>query len=354
MSKKSAPALRAEDHVVIFQEKIVRRTWHENEWWFAVQDVVAVLTDSPNPADYIKKIRLRDKELSQGWGQFVTPLRLETEGGIQRGNCANTEGIFRIIQSIPSPKAEPFKRWLAQVGYERVKEIEDPELASARARELYEAKGYPKDWIEKRMRAIAIRGALTDEWKARGVAEGREYSILTAEIARATFGVTPGDHKKLKGLEQAKTANLRDHMTDLELIFTMLGEAGTTEIAKRKNAQGFVGNRDAAKEGGTVAGNARKELEAKTGVPVVSRQNYLASPAATSAEIAVTAFVETQTEALAASSADKPKTRKRVTAKVRQTIDELGGTMPEALPTPEKSDWHIENAQKKPEGKAKK
>lgn len=281
MSKKSTPALRAEDHVVIFQEKTVRRTWHENEWWFAVQDVVAVLTDSPNPADYIKKIRLRDKELSQGWGQFVTPLRLETEGGIQRGNCANTEGIFRIIQSIPSPKAEPFKRWLAQVGYERVKEIEDPELASTRARELYEAKGYPKDWIEKRMRAIAIRGALTDEWKARGVAEGREYSILTAEIARATFGVTPGDHKKLKGLAQAKTANLRDHMTDLELIFTMLGEAGTTEIAKRKDAQGFVGNRNAAKEGGTVAGNARKELEAKTGVPVVSRQNYLSPPETT-------------------------------------------------------------------------
>ena len=148
-------------------------------------------------------------------------------------------GIFRIIQSIPSPKAEPFKRWLAQVGYERVQEIEDPELASARARELYEAKGYPEDWIEKRMRSIAVRGALTDEWKARGVAEGREYSILTAEIARATFGVTPGDHKKLKGLEQAKAANLRDHMTDLELIFTMLGEAGTTEIAKRKDAQGL-------------------------------------------------------------------------------------------------------------------
>ena len=351
MSKKSTPALRAEDHVVIFQEKTVRRTWHENEWWFAVQDVVAVLTDSANPADYIKKIRLRDKELSQGWGQFVTPLRLETGGGIQRGNCANTEGIFRIIQSIPSPKAEPFKRWLAQVGYERVKEIEDPELASARARELYEAKGYPKDWIEKRMRAIAIRGALTDEWKARGVAEGREYSILTAEIARATFGITPGDHKKLKGLEQAKTANLRDHMTDLELIFTMLGEAGTTEIAKRKNAQGFVGNRNAAKEGGTVAGNARKELEAKTGVPVVSRQNYLAMSEPTSAEIAMTAFVETQTEALAASSADKPKTRKRVTAKVRQTIEKLGSTIPEALPTPEKSIKQIESAEKKLEKK---
>jgi len=280
MSKKTMPLVsRIAERIVVFQEKSVRRTWHQDEWWFSVQDIVAVLTDSANPADYIKKIRSRDKELAQGWGQLVTPLPLETEGGVQRGNCANTEGIFRIIQSIPSPKAEPFKRWLAQVGYERVKEIEDPELASARARELYEAKGYPKDWIEKRMRAIAIRGALTDEWKARGVAEGREYSILTAEIARATFGVTPGEHKTLKGLDAVKTGNnLRDHMTDLELIFTMLGEASTTEIAKRQDAQGFRQNHSAAKAGGTVAGNARKELEAKSGVPVVRPDNYLNPP----------------------------------------------------------------------------
>ena len=200
MSKKTDQAApRIEDRIVVFQEKTVRRSWHQNEWWFSVQDVVAVLTDSPNPADYIKKMRLRDKELSQGWGQLVTPLRLETEGGVQRANCANTEGIFRIIQSIPSPKAEPFKRWLAQVGYERVKEIEDPELASARARELYESKGYPKDWIEKRMRSIAIRGALTDEWKARGVAEGREYSILTAEIARAPSVSRPATTRNSRG-----------------------------------------------------------------------------------------------------------------------------------------------------------
>ena len=352
MTKKTTmPTVRAEDHIILFQEKSIRRSWHGEEWWFAIVDVVAALTDSVQPEGYVKDLRRRDKELAKGWGQIATPLRVETEGGVQRVNCANTEGIFRIIQSIPSPKAEPFKRWLAQVGYERVKEIEDPELASARARELYEAKGYPKDWIEKRMRAIAIRGALTDEWKARGVAEGREYAILTAEIARATFGVTPGDHKKLKGLEQAKSANLRDHMTDLELIFTMLGEAGTTEIAKRKDAQGFADNRTAAKEGGTVAGNARKELEAKTGVPVVNRQNYLTSPGVTSTEIAVTAFVETQTDALAESSADKPKTRKRVTAQVRQTIYELGGTMPEALPTPEKSIQQIESAKKNLEKK---
>ena len=327
MSKKlTLPAPRAEDHIVVFQEKAIRRVWDKNEWWFSVVDVCSVLTESPDAGAYWRKLKQRLGTEGSEVVTFCHGLKLEAPDGKQRiTDCANTEGIFRVIQSIPSPKAEPFKRWLAQVGYERVKEIEDPELASARARELFEAKGYPKDWIEKRMRAIAIRGALTDEWKARGVAEGREYSILTAEIARATFGVTPGEHKKHKGLDLAKTANLRDHMTDLELIFTMLGEAGTTEIAKRKKAQGFKQNQAAAREGGAVAGNARKELEAKTGVPVVSRQNYLNSPAATSAEIAVTAFIEAQTEALAPSAAEKPKTRKRVAAKVAETIADLRG-----------------------------
>ena len=327
MSKKlTLPAPRAEDHIVVFQEKAIRRVWDKNEWWFSVVDVCSVLTESPDAGAYWRKLKQRLGTEGSEVVTFCHGLKLEAPDGKQRiTDCANTEGIFRVIQSIPSPKAEPFKRWLAQVGYERVKEIEDPELASARARELYEAKGYPKDWIEKRMRAIAVRGALTDEWKARGVAEGREYSILTAEIARATFGVTPGDHKELKGLAQAKTANLRDHMTDLELIFTMLGEAGTTEIAKRKDAQGFKQNQTAAREGGAVAGNARKELEVKTGVPVVSQQNYLNSPAATSAEIAVTAFIETQTEALAPSAAEKPKTRKRVAAKTAEAIAELRG-----------------------------
>ena len=279
MSKKTAAAEPA-NHIAIFQEQTIRRTWHNEEWWFAIVDVVAVLTDSVQPEGYVKDLRRRDKELAKGWGQIATPLRIETEGGAQRVNCANTEGLFRIIQSIPSPRAEPFKRWLAQVGYERVKEIENPELASARARALYQAKGYPKDWIEKRLRSIAVRGELTDEWKARGVREGREYSILTAEIARATFCVTPVEHSQLKGLDKVKTGNnLRDHMTDLELIFTMLGEAGTTEIARRKDAQGFVDNRKAAKEGGTVAGDARRALEAKSGKPVVSETNYLAAPA---------------------------------------------------------------------------
>jgi DNA-damage-inducible protein D len=328
MSKKiAASASGAEDRIVIFQEQAIRRTWHEGEWWFSVIDVVGILSETAIPKRYWSDLK---RKLAQEAGseqpyEKIVRLKLTAPDGKQRDtDVANTETLFRIIQSIPSPKAEPFKRWLAQVGYERVKEIEDPELASARARELYEAKGYPKDWIEKRMRAIAVRGALTDEWKARGVAEGREYAILTAEIARATFGVTPGDHKKLKGLEQAKTANLRDHMTDLELIFTMLGEAGTTEIAKRKDAQGFKQNQTAAKEGGTVAGNARKELEAKTGVPVVSPANYLNPPAVTAAEIAVTAFVSTQTESLAISAKDKPKIRNKVIKKTRKAIADLG------------------------------
>jgi hypothetical protein len=278
MSKKSVLPDQSENHLVVFQETAIRRTWHNDEWWFAIVDVIAVLTDSVQPEGYVKDLRRRDKELAKGWGQIATPLRVETVGGVQRVNCGNTEGLFRIIQSIPSPKAEPFKRWLAKVGFERVKEIENPELASARARELYQAKGYPQAWIEKRLRSITVRGELTDEWKMRGVQEGKEYSILTAEIARATFGVTLGAHSKLKGLDTVKTGNnLRDHMTDLELIFTMLGEAGTTEIVRNKDAQGFTDNRTAAKEGGTIAGDARKALEAKSGKPVVSAENYLPS-----------------------------------------------------------------------------
>ena len=281
MSKKtSPPEVHSENRIIVFQEKAIRRSWYNEEWWFAVADVVETLADSADVRQYIKKMRSRDQLLDANWGTICTPLPLlAPDGKVRATNCANTEGIFRIIQSIPSPRAEPFKRWLAKVGYERVKEIEDPELASTRARELYQAKGYPKDWIEKRMRSIAIRGVLTDEWKARGVAEGREYSILTAEIARATFGVTPETHKKLKGLDKVKTGNsLRDHMTDLELIFTMLGEASTTEITRRSDALGFDENRTSAKEGGKIAGNARKALEAKTGKKVVSKANYLAAP----------------------------------------------------------------------------
>jgi len=261
--------------IAIFRKREIRKTIHNNEWWFVVNDVVLALTDSPNVQDYIKKMRKRDNELSKGWGQIVTPLSVKTSGGDQKLNCANTEGIFRIIQSIPSQKAEPFKRWLARVGYERIQEIENPELATKRTRALYKAKEHSDEWIEKRMRGIAIREELTDQWQRRGIKEQKEYEILTAEISKATFGMTPSAYKKHKGL---KRENLRDHMTDLELIFSMLGEASTKEIAINKNAQGFVKNKQAAFEGGAVAGNARKELERKSGKKVISKENYRSLP----------------------------------------------------------------------------
>ena len=267
-----------ETRIALFQRKEIRRTIHNNEWWFVVTDVIAALTDSANPSDYLKKMRKRDPDLSElfkGGGQFVPPLALEfaTAGGPQKIQCWNTEGLLRLIQSIPSPKAEPFKRWLAKVGYERIQEIEDPELATKRTRALYKAKGYSDDWIEKRMRSIAIRDELTDEWKKRDVREQREYAILTAEISQATFGLTPSQYAELKGLQRQ---NLRDHMNDLELIFSMLGEAATTEITRTRDAQGFPEGKQAAHAGGTVAGNARRELEKKSGRKVVTSENYLA------------------------------------------------------------------------------
>ncbi len=261
--------------IAIFRKREIRKTIYKNEWWFVVNDVVSALTDSANVQDYVKKMRMRDSELGKGWGQIVTPLSVRTAGGDQQLNCANTEGIFRIIQSIPSPKAEPFKRWLARVGYERIREIENPELATKRTRALYKAKGYSDDWIEKRLRGIAIREELTDQWKNRGIKEQKEYEILTAEISKATFDMTPSAYKKHKGL---KRENLRDHMTDLELIFSMLGEASTKEIAINKDAQGFGENKQAAFEGGVVAGNARKELEHKSGKKVISAENYKKLP----------------------------------------------------------------------------
>jgi len=264
-----------EKSIAVFKGKSIRRTLLKNEWWFVVEDVVLALIDSSDPKQYIQRMKLRDPELAKGWVQIVHTLLIDTAGGKQKMICANTEGIFRIIQSIPSPKAEPFKRWLARVGYERVQEIENPELATKRTRALYKAKGYSDDWIEKRMRGIAIREELTDEWKKRDVREKREYEILTAEIAKAAFGITPGKHKKIKGL---KRENLRDHMNDLELIFSMLGEAATTEITRVDNAKGFHENKKSARKGGAVAGTARKDLEQKTGKRVVSRENYLTLP----------------------------------------------------------------------------
>jgi hypothetical protein len=261
--------------IAIFRKKEIRKTIHNNEWWFVIMDVITALTDSAQPNGYIKDMRRRDIELAKGWGQIATPLSVQTAGGIQKLNCANTEGIFRIIQSIPSPKAEPFKLWLAKVGYERVQEIEDPEIATKRTRALYKAKGYSDDWIEKRMRGIAIREELTDEWKNHGVKIEREYEILTAEISKAAFGLTPSQYKKLKGL---KRENLRDHMTDLELIFSMLGEASTTQITRVEAPDGFDENKNVARRGGNVAGIARKKLEQETRRKVISRGNYLQKP----------------------------------------------------------------------------
>lgn len=262
--------------IAIFQKKEIRKTIHNNEWWFSVADVIEALTDTIDVRDYIKKMRKRDKDLNSYWGTNCPPLEMIAKDGKKRKiTSANTEGIFRIIQSIPSPKAEPFKRWLAKIGYERIQEIENPEIATKRTRALYKAKGYSDDWIEKRMRGIEIRETLTDEWKKRGVKENPEYAILTAEISKATFGMTPGEYQKFKGLSRE---NLRDHMNDLELIFTMLSEAATTEITKNKDARGFSKNKQAAREGGGVAGKARKDLEKKSGKKVSTRDNYLQTP----------------------------------------------------------------------------
>ena len=246
----------------------------EQQWYFSVVDVVGALTDSTNPTDYLKKMRKRDSELGVYIGTNCPQVNMLTDNGKNRRTlAATTKGILRIIQSIPSPKAEPFKQWLAQVGSERIAEIENPELAQKRIRDTYRAKGYSDEWIEQRIRGIAIRDTLTDEWKKRGIKEGKEYAILTAEISKATFGITPAEYKKIKSLDRP-TENLRDHMTDLELLFSALGEASTTEIAKTHDAYGMKENSSAAKAGGKIAGDARKALEKKTGRTVISKTNY--------------------------------------------------------------------------------
>src|SRR3990167_6498347 len=258
--------------LVVFQDKKIRRIWHNEEWWFSVVDIAEALTDSPSPRQYWGVLKGRESQLLT----FCLQLKLPSaDGKYYATNCANTKNMFRIIQSIPSPKAEPFKQWLAQVGYDRVQEIENPELAQKRMKEIYKAKGYSDDWIEKRVRGIAIRDELTDEWRKRGVLEERDYAILTAEISKATFGMTPSEYKKFKGL---KKENLRDHMNDLELIFNMLGERVSTEITRKEDAQGYAKVEDAAKRGGRVAGNARKETEQELGSPITSRENYLSEP----------------------------------------------------------------------------
>ena len=265
-------------HLAVFKGKKIRRVLHKDEWCFSVADVCHALTDSPDPGAYWRKLKQRLKEEGSEVVTFCHGLKLPApDGKMRETDCANTEGLFRIIQSIPSPKAEPFKRWLAKVGYEHVQEIEDPELATKRTKALYRAKGYSDAWIEKRMRGIAVRAELTDEWKKRGVKDEPEYAILTAEISKAAFGMTPSEYKDFKGI---KRENLRDHMNDLELIFSMLGEAATTEITRRHDAKGFDENKTAAHKGGRIAGDARTKLERETGRRVSSRENYLKEPEA--------------------------------------------------------------------------
>lgn len=265
-----------QDKIVVFQDKKIRRIWHKEDWYFSVIDVVDALETSTIPKRYWSD--LKSKLAAEGFEPYdkIVQLKMPAEDGKSREtDCANTQTMFRIIQSIPSSKAEPFKRWLAKVGYERVQEIENPELAQQRMRETFKQKGYSDGWIEKRIRGIAIRDELTGEWGKRGVRTDREYAILTAEISKATFDLTPAQYKELKGL---KRENLRDHMNDLELIFSMLGEAATTEISRNKDTQGFDENKAAAKEGGDVAGSARKDLEKRSGKNVVTEENYLDVP----------------------------------------------------------------------------
>lgn len=264
-------------NIKLFQDNRIRSKWNEQEeqWYFSVVDVVGALTDSTNPTDYLKKMRKRDEALALYLGTNCPLVEMLTETGKKRKTlAANVKSLFRIIQSIPSPKAEPFKQWLAQVGYERLEEIENPELAQERMKELYEKKGYPKDWIDKRLRGIAIRQNLTDEWKRRGITSEQDFAILTAEISKATFGMTPSEYKEFKGLTK-KSQNLRDHMDDLELIFTMLGERVTTEISQKEEPETFLESKKIAKRGGKVAGVAREETEKELGRSVSTPKNYL-------------------------------------------------------------------------------
>ena len=262
--------------VALFQSREIRRALHNDEWWFVITDIIAALTDAADPSDYWKKMRRRDPALgldSQGGGQIVPPLGLafDTAGGRQKLQCWNTQGIFRLIQSIPSPKAEPFKRWLAKVGKERLDEIENPELAMGRMQDLYEKKGYPKEWIDKRLRGIAVRQDLTDEWKQRGVTNSQEFAILTNEIMQGTFALRVDEYKQVKALARE---NLRDHMTDIELILTMLGEATTTKLHRDRDSVGMPRLKKDAKDGGAVAGRTRKDIEQQSGKPVISPDNF--------------------------------------------------------------------------------
>ena len=267
--------MKNQNKLTVFEDKNIRRTWHQEEWFYSVVDIIAVLTNSPTPRQYWGKVKDREftkHQLSPIWVQLKL---LSKDGKKYMTDCANTKGVFRIIQSIPSKKAEPFKIWLAQVGKERLDEIENPELAQERMKAIYEQKGYPKDWIDKRLRGIAIRQNLTDEWQERGISGQKNYAILTAEISKATFGMTPSEYKNFKNIPEKSKISLRDNMDDLELIFTMLGERVTTEIPKGEKPNTLEKNKNVAKRGGTVAGNARKDTEKELGKSVVNSSNLL-------------------------------------------------------------------------------
>src|SRR3989344_3906881 len=260
--------------LVVFQGENIRCIWHNGEWFYSIVDIVKVLTDSPTPRQYWGKTKDREfiaLELSPIWVQLKLPA---PDGKLRETDCGNIKSIFRIIQSIPSKKAEPFKQWLAQIAKERIEEIENPELAQDRVKEYYEFKGYPKEWIDKRLRGIAIRQDLTDEWRSRGIEEQKDFAILTNEISKATFGKTVGEYKKFKGL-QMPNQNLRDYMTDWELILNMVGEKATTDITIAKDTKGLPKLKQTAKEGGDIAKNTRKELEQKIGKSILSKDNYL-------------------------------------------------------------------------------
>ena len=259
----------------VFEGKNVRRIWHKDEWYFSVVDVIEALTDSSNPRNYWNMLKAREAEQGVELYTVCVQLKLTAEDGkLRETDCANTEGLLGIIQSISSPKAEPFKLWLAKTGYERIQEIENPELGQNRIKQYYELKGYPKDWIDKRLRGIAIRQELTDEWKKREVTQEKDFAILTNEISKAAFGKTIEEYRQFKGLAKPNQ-NLRDHMNDWELILNVIGEKATTDITIAKDAKGFPELKHTAKEGGDIAKNTRTELEQKIGKSIVSKENYV-------------------------------------------------------------------------------
>lgn len=272
--------MKSSQSIVLFNQKQIRRHWDEVQkiWYFSVIDIIRVLTNSSEPKRYWSDLKIKlGHEGSEVYDKIVRLKMLAPDGKKRLTDAADTETLLRLIQSIPSPKAEPFKLWLAQVGYQRIQEIEDPELAQARMKQLYEQKGYPKDWIDKRLRGMAIRQNLTDEWRERGIRTKRDCAILTAEISKATFGMTPSQYRKYKQIPERSKANLRDNMTDLELIFTMLGERVTTEISQQEKPETLTKSKSVAKRGGGVAGTARKQTEKELGRSVISKQNYLKS-----------------------------------------------------------------------------